>query len=115
MRFLASLLPLRLHRSTYVVAALIAVVLLLANIPGTLVLRGTYDTEPRGMHIAHGWPWTFLARGFDDATYPDLFAHVIDERRAANCLSSLPQSVFWGLGRNVKYVSVCSILANIAA
>jgi hypothetical protein len=105
MRFRAWPLSMRLHRSTYVVAGLIAVVLLLASIPGTLVLRG--------MHIAHGWPWTFLARGFDETTAMNFYSQVIDGPRSDHCLSSLPQTVFWGLRDNVEYRSYWLLLADV--
>ncbi|MHC4400706.1 MAG: leucine-rich repeat domain-containing protein [Planctomycetota bacterium] len=59
----------RLHRSTYVVLLLVAVVLALANVPGQFVVLPTILRQGKyGPHfemegrLEHGWPATYLLR-----------------------------------------------------
>ena len=115
MRFRAWPLTLRLHRSTYIVAALITIFALLANIPGRLVLRASYESEPYGMHLTHGWPWTFLVRESDEVTFMELKALVCSAPERDRCLLNLPQSIFWKLGSDVMLISGWAIVADTLA
>lgn len=58
----------RLHRSTYVVLAILLAILSLANVPAQIVTPSMFDAEMInavfGMRaeLQHGWPATYLWR-----------------------------------------------------
>jgi hypothetical protein len=111
MRFRAWPLPLRLHRSTYVVAGLIAIVMLLANVPGTL-LQG-YDSDPLRLRMAHGWPWLYVTRELDANTLMWLVL-LGDTNDPKLVFSKVPQRTYWWLVGKVKTASTWALLADVA-
>jgi hypothetical protein len=103
----------RLHRSTYVVVALVAAALLLANIPGQII-RPIDDTfaPPR---ICHGWPCTFLRRTVDDQpliTPND--DQPLTTQFSRDRLIDAEQGVLWQLARDVEEVTFSYLVSDIA-
>ena len=91
----------RLHRSTLVVAAFLAVLPLLANLPGQIIsspgaavtLDDTYTIPD---HIEHGWPLTYL------------------HRKAAYAPDSLPpQSAYWRVWSGVQRFRITAVLVDL--
>ena len=104
----------RLHRSTYVVGALIGAVLLLANIPGRIVRpieSGdlTDDFRDERFYVDHGWPLAFLRRNIDQHT-----VSVVYDYQLAACLSRVKPAVFWTIGRDVKAFGIAGCAADLA-
>ena len=101
----------KLHRSTYVVAALVAAVLLLANIPARI--DRTASAWGRDAHLDHGWPWTFLRRLPEVEWYDNLsLAAALTEHR--DRMGRVEASAFWTLARKIDEVSWLCILGDTA-
>lgn len=107
----------RLYRSTYVVGTLIAVLLLLANIPARIV-RPTengdvyYRVSDNGCYADHGWPWAFLRRNLDDLDR-DAADLLVFESSVAD-VANVRAAAFWAMWRDVKAFSVIAFAADIA-
>ncbi len=104
----------KLHRSTYVVAALVAAVLFLANIPARIDRTGPLLLYAR---LDHGWPWTFLRRVPEVEWYDDLiddlvFDTALTERR--DRMAHVEASAFWTIPRKIDEVSWLCILGDTA-
>jgi len=101
-----------LHRSTWVVAALIAAGLVFANIPGQMKIdSGEHGFKLLGSgSIDHGWPWPFLRRGLG----PDPFARLGYDHRSSDYLADLSPDELWAIGSNVKEVSFSCLAGNVA-
>ncbi len=101
----------RLHRSTYVVAALIAAALVFASIPGRMDL----DPGERGPNfpcacVEHGWPWPFLWRKLDISTFHWYSAGTDGDR-----LAGLKPTELWAIGRNVRRIDFLTLAENVVA
>jgi Leucine-rich repeat (LRR) protein len=104
---------LRLHRSTYVMAMLILVVLLMANLPGTILLDGKDWSDQEGIYVAHGWPWTFLFRGLDRTAFLKVEPNVRwPYWLPPHPMEQVPGSLFWKISDKVKTISVLPLLAD---
>lgn len=108
--------PRRWHRSTWVVAAIIVLALLMANLPGQVVsfprieLPNNLQTGfPIDWRYQHGWPWTCLVRAEFDHTFKMHMPMVWDEPTSADCWR------FWSGVPRLQYAALAGNLFIAAA
>ena len=113
----------RLHTSTYIIGGVIAAVILLANVPGRIVLVADPDAYVPGVllptymnpHIDHGWPWTFVRRGFADFEVSSGPSVVNLEGDAWDYVKGINPSALWTLTRTIESTSWLCLVGDVLA
>ena len=116
--------PRRWHRSTWVVAAIIFLALLMANLPGQVVsfprieLPNSLQTGfPIDWRYEHGWPWTYLVRAEFDHTFKMHMPMPWDGPSSADCWklwSDLPRLQYAALVGNLLIAAVLVYVSSAA-
>jgi hypothetical protein len=98
-----------LHRSTWVVVAMIAAGLVFANIPGRMdvALESSDLGSYRDFRIDHGWPWPFLRRTLEVCQFPR--RHRSDGER----LGAIEPGELWALARNIEETDLLCLAEDV--
>ena len=111
--------------STYVAVVLVALVLLLFDLPGAIVKRVERDglPYPTGyepmllpnhaedrwkVDVEHGWPWTYLRRGLNDAK---ILNQLWAERGTGSLFGTDPR--LWAIREDVKEFAPLALVGDI--
>ena len=111
----------RLHFSTCIIAGVIVIALLLANVPGQLVLVADPDVYVPGIllpaymnpYIDHGWPWTFIRRGIADSEFSSDSTVFGTEGDCWDYVKAVNPSSLWTLSRNIEKTSWYCLAGDI--